>query len=64
MVTQKKNVFIEEDINIQWDIDKHLGTCISLVKHLVLSEQTVNVVVENYVEENDMIITCIMILQL
>jgi hypothetical protein len=42
---ERKSVSLEEKFSILWDTDKHIRTCILLVKQLGLSVSTLNTIV-------------------
>jgi hypothetical protein len=44
---ERKNISLEEKLNIQWDAEKYTGTWIALVKQLGLSVSAMNMIVKN-----------------
>jgi hypothetical protein len=49
-----KPIFLEEKHNILQDVDRHLGTNVSLVNHCELLVTTVNMIIKNcHVNEED-----------
>jgi hypothetical protein len=49
MATQKerKTFSLVEELKILWDVEKHMGTRVSLSKQLVISFSTHNTIVKN-----------------